>query len=68
MNNYGDMAIITYLKSETVSEYEDNAEELERTIRNIKSFNQNAGKSGFYNELLSLEMSDASETEAGGKE
>ena len=68
MNNYGDTAIITYLKSETVSEYEDDAEELERTIRNIKSFSQNAGKSGFYNELLSLEMSDSSETEAGGNE
>ena len=68
MNNYGDTAIITYLKSETVSEYEDDAEELERTIRNIKSFSQNAGKSGFYNELLSLEMSGSSETEASGNE
>ena len=68
MNNYGNTAIITYLKSETVSEYEVDAEELERTIRNIKSFSQNAGKSGFYNELLSLEMSGSSETEAGGNE
>lgn len=64
MNNYGSTAILTYLKSETISEYEEDSEELERTISNIKTFSQNSAKSGFYNELLSLEISDAAEAES----
>lgn len=63
MNNTGNSAIITYLKSKTVLEYEDDADELERLISSIKAFSQNSAKSGFYNELFSLEVSEASEAD-----
>ena len=46
------MAIISYLKSISVKEYEASEEEIERIISNIKEFSKNAGLSGFYNELL----------------
>lgn len=52
MTNYPEVAIITYLKSMTVQEYEASEEELERLVSNIKGFSKNAGLSGFYNELL----------------
>lgn len=56
MNNYQETAIITYLASKSVREYETSEEELERLVTNIKGFSKNTGSVGFYNELLSLEV------------
>ena len=63
MSNYSEVAIITYLKSTSVKEYEASEEEIERIISNIKGFSKNAGLSGFYNELLTQAITDLEPTE-----
>ena len=63
MSNYSDVAIITYLESISVEEYEASEEEIERIISNIKGFSKNAGLSGFYNELLAQAIADLEPTE-----
>lgn len=63
MTNYSEMAIITYLASKRVQEYEASDEEVERLITNIKNFSKNTGLSGFYNELLALEIGSESESD-----
>jgi peptidyl-prolyl cis-trans isomerase D len=56
MTNYSEAAIITYLASKSVQEYEASEEEVERLVSNIKGFSKNTGLNGFYNELLSREI------------
>lgn len=56
MTNYSEMAIITYLASKSVKEYEASDEEVGRLMTNIKDFSKSTGLSGFYNELLALEI------------
>lgn len=56
MTNYPEVAVLTYLKSVSVQEYEASDEEVERLVTNIKGFSKNAGLGGFYNELLSREI------------
>lgn len=56
MTNYSETAIITYLASKGVQEYEASEEEVEQLVSSIKGFSKNTGLNGFYNELLSREI------------
>jgi len=62
MSNYSEVAIITYLESISVKEYEASEEEIARIISSIKGFSKNAGLSGFYNELLTQAITDLEPT------
>ena len=62
MSNYSEVAIITYLESICVKEYEASEEEIARIISSIKGFSKNAGLSGFYNELLTQAITDLKPT------
>lgn len=63
MSNYSEMAVITYLASKDVQEYEAAEDEVERLVSNIKSFSKNTGLGGFYNEMISREVDALESTE-----
>lgn len=63
MSNYSEMAVITYLASKGVQEYETNRDEVELLVSNIKNFSKNTGLSGFYNEMISREISALESTD-----
>ena len=56
--NYGGIGIITYLKSTSVLDYEEDLDNLERLKKNIKSYSKSSAKADFYNELLAIELSE----------
>ena len=56
MINYGGTAIITYLRSKAVVDYEADPEESNQLMDNFKRFSRNTGLNGFYSELMSIEL------------
>ena len=68
MIKYGETAILTYLRSKTVIDYEADSEESTRLLESFKSFSRNTALNAFYTELMAIEISKDEEPASNSSE